>query len=606
MRGRCIEWDEPWKRVLAKDAIPLAHWFEGGRLNVCHNAVDRHIAAGRAEQAAIIYESPVTGESATLTYAQLRDRVARFAGGLLDLGVQQGDRVVLYMPMIPETVVAMLACARIGAIHCVVFGGFAAQELATRIDDAKPRIVVAASCGIEPRGVVPYKPLLDKALAITSWQPEACIIFQRPQGPAQMVDERDRDWSELVKCSAPAACLPVEATDPLYILHTSGTTGKPKGVVRDSGGYAVALAWSMKNIYCINPGDVFWAASDVGWVVGHSYIVYGPLLVGATTVVYEGKPVGTPDAGAFWRVIEEHGVRSFFTAPTALRAIKREDPRGELLGGYDLSGLNAVYLAGERLDTDTYHWASRLLGVPVVDHWWQTETGWPIAANPLGLESLPAKPGSPGVPVPGYDLQVLDSSGQELNHPAEGLLALRLPLPPGTLSTLWQNEDRLISTYLSQYPGFFFTGDEGAIDEEGYAFVMGRVDDVINVAGHRLSTGRIEEVLAQHPDVAECAVVGVADEIKGQSPLALVVLNLHAMYDQVSLERQLTTMVREQVGRVAAFNRIVVVERLPKTRSGKILRGTIRKIASGADVQAPSSMDDPSVLEELKAILRDR
>jgi propionyl-CoA synthetase len=503
--------------------------------------------------------------------------------------------------MIPQTLIAMLACARIGAVHSVVFGGFAAQELAIRIDDAKPKLVVWASCGIEPSRVIPYKPLIDHALELAQWRVETTVVSQREQQPAELVQGRDWDWDELVQQAEPAACVAVEATAPLYILYTSGTTGKPKGVVRDHGGHAVALLWSMKGLYDAGPGDVFWAASDMGWVVGHSYIVYGPLMAGATTVVYEGKPVGTPDAGAFWRVVEEHSVKVLFTAPTAIRAIRREDPDGELVKDYDLSSLKALYLAGERLDPETYHWARDVLGVPVIDHWWQTETGWAICANCRGLEELPTKPGSPTKPVPGFDLVVLDVAGETLEPPAEGMLALRLPLPPGTLPTLWQNDEGFVNTYLAPFPGYYFTGDAGSIDEDGYVYVMGRVDDIINVAGHRLSTGRMEEVLAAHPDVAECAVVGAADDLKGQVPLGLVVLKAGVTRDASDVTSELVRMVREQVGPVAAFKRAIIVDRLPKTRSGKILRSSIRKIADGAEFAIPASIEDPSVIEDLRA-----
>lgn len=599
-----ISWDAPWATVLDESRPPFYRWFAGGKLNTCYNAVDRHVAGGRASQPAVIYDSPITGAFSVLTYGELLDEVARCAGALRSLGVERGDRVVIYMPMIPQTLIAMLACARIGAIHSVVFGGFAPQELATRIEDARPRVIMSASCGIEPSGVIPYKPLLDRAIDLVDAKPQSCVIYQRPQAEAALQPGRDHDWETLVSSAAPAECVSVEATDPLYILYTSGTTGRPKGVVRDNGGHAVALQWSMKHIYNIDPGDVFWAASDMGWVVGHSYIVYGPLLAGATTVVFEGKPVGTPDAGVFWRVIEQHKVKALFTAPTALRAIKREDPEGSLLQGYDLSCMETLFLAGERLDTDTYHWASELLGKPVIDHWWQTETGWAICANCRGIELLPIKPGSPTKPVPGFDLRVLDAEGKELEPPAEGVLALKLPLPPGCLPTLWHNDEGFIASYLSDYPGYYFTGDGGLIDADGYVFVMGRVDDVINVAGHRLSTGRMEEVISQHPDVAECAVVGVADQLKGQVPLGLLVLKLGASSPSDQIVRDVVQMVREQVGAVAAFKRAVVVQRLPKTRSGKILRGTIRRIADGEPYSVPSTIDDPSILKEIEQALR--
>lgn len=598
-----IEWTRRWDEVLDRSAVPAPLWFVGGNLNTCHNAVDRHVLAGRGEATAVIYDSPVTGAQGELTYAGLLEAVSRFAGGLRDLGVERGDRVVIYMPMIPQTLVAMLACARIGAVHSVVFGGFAAQELATRIDDAEPKLVVWASCGVEGSRVIPYGPLLDRALELAQRPVATTVVFQREQQRAQLAPGRDHDWDELLRAD-PADCVPVAATDPLYVLYTSGTTGKPKGVVRDHGGHAVALLWSMKGLYDVGPGDVFWAASDMGWVVGHSYIVYAPLLAGATTVVYEGKPVGTPDAGAFWRVVEEHRVKALFTAPTAIRAIRREDPEGELVKKYDTSSLEALYLAGERLDPDTYHWAGDVLGVPVVDHWWQTETGWAICANCRGLEELPMKAGSPTKPVPGFDLVVLDASGEPLEPPAEGTLALRLPLPPGTLPTLWRNDEGFVNAYLAPFPGYYFTGDSGSIDEEGYVFVMGRVDDIINVAGHRLSTGRMEEVLAAHPDVAECAVVGAADDLKGQVPLGLVVLKDGAQREPEEVAAELVRMVREQVGPVAAFKRAVVVDRLPKTRSGKILRSSIRKLADGVDFAAPATIEDASVIEDLRTTLR--
>ena len=597
-----IEWTRRWDEVLDRSAAPAPRWFAGGSLNTCHNAVDRHVLAGRGEATAVIYDSPVTGVTSRLTYAELLEEVSHFAGGLRDLGVERGDRVIIYMPMIPQTLVAMLACARLGAVHSVVFGGFAAQELATRIDDAEPKVIVWASCGVEGSRVIAYKPLLDRALELAQRPPAVTVVFQREQQPAQPVPGRDHDWDELSRAE-PAACVSVAATDPLYVLYTSGTTGKPKGVVRDHGGHAVALLWSMKNLYDVGPGEVFWAASDMGWVVGHSYIVYAPLLAGATTVVYEGKPVGTPDAGAFWRVIAEHRVKALFTAPTAIRAIRREDPEGELVKSYDTSSLEALYLAGERLDPDTYHWAGEVLGVPVVDHWWQTETGWAICANCRGLEELPMKAGSPTKPVPGFDLVVLDASGEPLEPPAEGTLALRLPLPPGALPTLWHNDEGFVNTYLAPYPGYYFTGDSGSIDADGYVFVMGRVDDIINVAGHRLSTGRMEEVLAAHPDVAECAVVGAADDLKGQVPLGLVVLKDGAGREPGEVSVELVRLVREQVGPVAAFKRALVVERLPKTRSGKILRSAIRKLADGVDFAAPATIEDASVIEDLRITL---
>ena len=598
--AEAIEWTRPWETVIDRSTTPSPRWFVGGVLNTCHNAVDRHVAAGRGDAVAVIYDSPITGTIRKFTYAELLERVARFAGGLRQLGVERGDRVVIYMPMIPQTLIAMLACARIGAVHSVVFGGFAAQELATRIEDARPKVVVWASCGIEPNRLIPYKPLVDHALELSHWPVETTIVFQREQQVAELVQGRDHDWEELVVRAEPAACVPVEATDPLYILYTSGTTGKPKGVVRDHGGHAVALLWSMRGLYDAGPGDVFWAASDMGWVVGHSYIVYAPLLAGATTVVYEGKPVGTPDAGAFWRVVQEHGVKVLFTAPTAIRAIRREDPGGALVKDYELGSLAALYLAGERLDPETYHWACQVLGVPVIDHWWQTETGWAICGNCRGLEELPTKPGSPTKPVPGFDLAVLDLAGEALEPPAEGMLALRLPLPPGALPTLWQNDQGFVDAYLAPFPGYYFTGDAGVIDEDGYVYVMGRVDDIINVAGHRLSTGRMEEVLASHPDVAECAVVGATDDLKGQVPVGLVVLKAGVVREPAEVSAELVRLVREEIGPVAAFKRAVIVKALPKTRSGKILRSSIRKIADGVGFATPATVEDPSVIEDLR------
>ncbi len=601
-----VSWDSPWSSLLDRTAPPFYRWFVGGRLNTCYNAVDRHAKGGRGDQAAIIYDSPVTGTKAIITYAELLIRVSRTAGMLAELGVTKGDRVVIYMPMIPEAVIAMLACARIGAIHSVVFGGFAPRELAIRIEDAAPKVVLSASCGIEPKGVIPYKPLLDEAIELSSHKPDHCVIFQRPQAIAELVQGRDVDWAEQESRSAPVDCVPVEATDPLYVLYTSGTTGMPKGVVRDNGGHAVALVWTMKHIYGIEPGDVFWAASDVGWVVGHSYIVYGPLLTGATTVLYEGKPVGTPDPGAFWRVIAEHGVKVLFTAPTALRAIKREDPEGTHFGRYDLSGFDALFLAGERTDPDTYHWASRLLGRPVIDHWWQTETGWAITGNFRGIEMLPLKAGSAGVPMPGYRVTILDpDSGKPLPVGENGVIAVELPLPPGTFSTLWNNASRFKESYMDPYPGYYFTGDGGYIDEDGYVQVMGRVDDVINVAGHRLSTGGMEEILARHPDVAECAVLGAADDLKGQVPIGFVVLKAGATRDKQAIAKDLVASVRSDVGPIACFKTVIFVDRLPKTRSGKILRGTMRKIADGQEYKIPSTIDDPVVLQEVEQALKE-
>ncbi|MGW0592283.1 propionyl-CoA synthetase [Streptosporangium sp. NPDC002607] len=599
--AEAVTWSRPPREVLDSGAPPFYRWFPDGELNTCHNALDRHVEAGHGDRVALIYDSPVTGTGRRYTYAELRDEVARFAGVLRHLGVEQGDRVVIYMPMVPEAVIAMLACARLGAVHSVVFGGFAPKELAARIDDARPKVVVSASCGIEPTRVVPYKPMLDAALDLAGHRPAHCVILQREQAPAELVPGRDVDWADAA--AEPAGCVPVKATDPLYILYTSGTTGLPKGVVRDNGGHAAALLWSMANVYDIAPGDVFWAASDIGWVVGHSYIVYGPLLRGATTVLYEGKPVGTPDAGAFWRVIAEHRVNALFTAPTAFRAIRKTDPEAALLRGRDISSLRTLFLAGERLDPDTYHWAAEKLGVPVVDNWWQTETGWPVAANLRGLEPMPIKPGSPTVPVPGYDVRVLRSSGAECASGEEGAICIRLPLPPGTLPTLWQDDERYVKSYLSAFPGYYLTGDGGYLDEDGYLFVMGRTDDVINVAGHRLSTGSMEAVLAAHPAVAECAVIGVADELKGQVPRGFVVLKSGATVEVETLRAELILAVREQVGAVAALKQVDVVPALPKTRSGKILRKTMRGIAEGSDEPVPSTIEDPTVLDVLRPIV---
>jgi len=602
--ANAIEWDRPPAAILDRSREPFYRWFPGGALNTCFNAVDRHVRDGRADQAALVYDSPVTGRGVTLTYRELRDEVARFAGVLRHLGVTAGDRVVIYMPMVPEAVVAMLACARLGAVHSVVFGGFAAQELALRIDDAAPTVIVSASCGIEVTRVIEYKPILDRAIGLAHHTPAHCVILQRPEAAATMVSGRDVDWAEAMAESGPVDCVPVAATDPLYILYTSGTTARPKGVVRDNGGHAVALRWSMANVYDTGPGEVFWAASDIGWVVGHSYIVYGPLLAGCTTVLYEGKPVGTPDAGAFWRVIAEHGVRVLFTAPTAFRAIRKEDPSGEHPAKHDLSTLRALFLAGERLDPETYRWAGDLLRIPVVDHWWQTETGWPVAANPLGLEQLPAKAGSPTVPVPGWDVRVLDPSGSPVPPDVDGALVMKLPLPPGALPTLWRDDERYVSSYLSRYPGFYLSGDGGHVDSDGYLYVMGRMDDVINVAGHRLSTGAMEEVLAGHPAVAECAVIGVADALKGQVPRGFVVLKAGVDRPEDELRAELVAIVRERIGAVASLREVAVVPALPKTRSGKILRKTMRGIADGLDEPVPSTIDDVGVLDALRPVLR--
>lgn len=601
--AEALHWDRRWDRVLDASRPPFYRWFTGGLLNTCYNAVDRHVAAGRGGQAALIHDSPVTGTVRTLTYAELQEDVARFAGALVRLGARKGDRVVVYMPMVPEAIVAMLACARIGAIHSVVFGGFASHELAKRIEDAKPVLVVSASCGIEPGRVVPYKPLLDAAIEQCSHKPRHCIVLQRPQWRAELVRGRDLDWEEAMAGAHAVDCVPVAATDPLYILYTSGTTGQPKGIVRDQGGHAVALLWSMRNIYGVQPGEVYWAASDVGWVVGHSYICYAPLLNGNTTIVYEGKPVGTPDPGAFWRVIAQHGVKVLFTAPTAFRAIRKEDPEGAHLKRYDLSHFRALFLAGERCDPDTLLWAEAQLGVPVIDHWWQTETGWAICANPLGIEKLPVKPGSPTLPMPGYDVRVLDEEGHEVPAGKLGAICIKLPLPPSCLPTLWNADERFVQSYLSRYPGYYLTGDAGFKDEDGYLFIMSRIDDVINVAGHRLSTGAMEEVLASHPAVAECAVIGVADELKGELPLGLVVLKAGVDRPHGEIERELVQKVRDEIGPVAAFKLVTVVKRLPKTRSGKILRGTMKKIADGQPWTMPATIDDPAILDEIAEAL---
>ena len=601
--AEAVHWDKKWDRVLDDSRPPFYRWFPGGFLNTCYNALDRHVESGRADQPALIYDSPVTETVQTFTYRELLDQVARFAGVLSAQGVQKGDRVIIYMPMVPEAIVAMLACARIGAIHSVVFGGFASHELANRITDARPKVIVSASCGIEVGRIIPYKPLLDKAIELAAVKPERCIIVQRPQEKASMIGGRDLDWSEEMARAKPAGCVPVRATDPLYILYTSGTTGMPKGIVRDNGGHLVALKWSMQHIYGVEPGEVYWAASDVGWVVGHSYIVYAPLFNGNTTVLYEGKPVGTPDAGAFWRVVSQHGVKVLFTAPTAFRAIKREDPNGEFMRKYDLSGFRTLFLAGERCDPDTLLWAQKQLGVPVIDHWWQTETGWPIGANCIGLGMLPVKPGSCTKAVPGYDVRVLGDDGRELPPAQIGSIVIKLPLPPGCLPTLWNNDEGYRKAYLARFPGYYLTADAGYKDEDGYLWVMTRTDDIINVAGHRLSTGALEEVLASHPDVAECAVLGVADEIKGEIPLGLIVLKAGVRRSDGEIVSEAVQMVRERIGAVASFRVATVVKRLPKTRSGKILRGTIKKIADGVDYQVPPTIDDPLILDEITADL---
>ncbi len=603
--ARAIEWHRFPSRALFDENAPLYEWFNDGLVNTCWNAVDRHVENGRGDQVALIHDSPVTHSTHEITFAELRDRVASLAGALRAKGVEKGDRVIIYMPMVPEAIEAMLACARLGAIHSVVFGGFAAHELAVRIDDARPKAIIAASCGIEPGRVVHYKPLLDGALAQSSHQPDFCVIFQREQEVAQLEDGRDYDWHGFQYGVAPAECVPVEGNHPVYILYTSGTTGQPKGVVRPTGGHLVALNWTMKNIFNVDPGEVFWAASDVGWVVGHSYIAYAPLIHGNTSVVFEGKPVGTPDAGTFWRVIRDHNVRSFFTAPTAFRAIKREDPKGEFVKKYDLSCLRVLYLAGERADPDTIHWAQDQFKVPVIDHWWQTETGWPITAIPMGLERMPVKIGSSGVPMPGYDVQILDDSGKPVGPDTLGAVAVKLPLPPGTLPTLWNAEDRFRKSYLDHFPGYYETGDAGHIDEDGYLYIMARTDDVINVAGHRLSTGGMEEVLANHPDVAECAVIGVADELKGNLPLGFICLTKGVNRPHEEITRECVAMIRDQIGPVAAFKLACVVDRLPKTRSGKILRATMVRIANGEDFKMPATIDDPAILDEIADALKE-
>ena len=599
-----LSWDRPFQRVLDHSNPPFTKWFPGGMLNTCANALDRHVDAGHGDQLALVHDSAMTGKVQRYTFRELRDAVARFAGALARQGVVKGDRVIIYMPMVPEAAIAMLACARLGAVHSVVFGGFASHELATRIDDAKPRLVVTASCGLEPTRVVPYKPLLDAAIAESQHPPDCCIVLQRPQLIAELVSGRDLTWTEAVAAAPAHDPVPVEATDPLYILYTSGTTGQPKGVQRDNGGHAVALHWSMANLYGVQPGDVYWAASDVGWVVGHSYIVYAPLLNRCTTIMYEGKPVGTPDPGAFWRVVQDHGVNVLFTAPTAFRAIKGQDPTGSHVGRYDISSLRALFLAGERCDPDTLAWAGDKLGVPVIDHWWQTETGWPIVCNPLGIEQFVVKPGSASKPVPGWNLQVLSDEGHAVAAGTIGNLVVELPLPPGSLQTLWGADDRFVAAYMHHFPGYYTTSDAGYIDEDGYVFVMARTDDVINVAGHRLSTGALEEVVAAHPDVAECAVIGVHDATKGQLPWGLLVLNAGCDRDAQAIVAETIQMVREQVGPVAAFKHAAVVQRLPKTRSGKILRGTLRKIADDQPWTMPATIEDPVVLAEVEAVIR--
>lgn len=599
-----IDWDVEPSRALSHQTAPLYEWFADGQLNGCWNAVDRHVAAGHGDRTAIIYDSPITSTIQKISYAELQERVALLAGGLQAKGVTKGDRVIIYMPMVPQAVEAMLACARIGAVHSVVFGGFAAAELAVRIDDAQPKCIIAASCGLEPGRVVSYKPLLDAAIEAAAHKPDFCVIFQREQEVASLTDGRDVDWYGFQHGVAPARCVSVEGNHPAYILYTSGTTGQPKGVVRHTAGHLVALNWSMRNLYDMNPGEVFWAASDVGWVVGHSYICYAPLTFGCTTIVFEGKPIGTPDAGTFWRVIDEHKVKCLFTAPTAFRAIKREDPEGSFIGKYDISSLESLFLAGERADPDTIQWAQVKLGVPVIDHWWQTETGWAICGNPLGIEKLPVKIGSPSVPMPGYDVKILDEGGHELPVGELGAIAIKLPLPPATLPTLWNAEARFRKSYLEHFKGYYETGDAGYKDEDGYLYIMARTDDVINVAGHRLSTGGMEEVLASHPDVAECAVIGVADDLKGQMPLGFLCLNKGTTKDVADVVSECVKLVRDKIGPVAAFKLAVVVDRLPKTRSGKILRGTMVKIADGESYKMPATIDDPAILDEIEVALK--
>ncbi|WP_299563809.1 propionyl-CoA synthetase [uncultured Sulfitobacter sp.] len=603
-QAKAIDWVEPPTQALFDRGQDLYEWYADARVNGCYNAVDRHVEQGRADQVAIIHDSPITGTKQEITFAELQTRVSRLAGALVAQGVETGDRVIIYMPMVPEAVEAMLACARIGAVHSVVFGGFAAHELAVRIDDCTPKAIIAASCGMEPNRVVHYKPLLDGAIEMAAHKPDACIILQRAQAPCDLIEGRDVEWHAAMAAGTPADCVPVAGNHPAYILYTSGTTGAPKGVVRHTAGHLVALNWTMKNVYNVDPGDVFWAASDVGWVVGHSYIAYGPLIHGNTTVVFEGKPVGTPDAGTFWRVISEHNVRSFFTAPTAIRAVKREDPKGLEAAKYDLSCLRALYLAGERADPDTIIWAQDVLGKPVYDHWWQTETGYTIVGNPAGLEALPVKVGSPTVPMPGYDVHILDEAGHEVSRGTLGAIAIKLPLPPGTLPTLWNAEDRFRKGYLTTFPGYYETGDAGLIDEDGYLYIMARTDDVINVAGHRLSTGAMEEVLAGHPDVAECAVVGVNDPLKGQAPVGFVCLTKGVNRPHADIAAECVARVRDQIGPVAAFKLTLVVDRLPKTRSGKILRATMVKLADNEEFKLPATIDDPAILDEIKEALQ--
>ncbi|MFT4960684.1 MAG: propionyl-CoA synthetase [Paracoccaceae bacterium] len=602
--ARAIDWDRFPTKALNDTNAPFYTWFDDGMVNTCYNAIDRHVIAGNGDQVAIIHDSPITDSITKITYTELQTRVARLAGALRARGVEKGDRVIIYMPMVPEALEAMLACSRIGAVHSVVFGGFAAHELAVRIDDCKPKAIIAASCGLEPNRIVQYKPLLDGAIESATHKPDFCVILKREQHVVAMIDDRDLDWNDFQDGVAPAECVMVEGTHPVYILYTSGTTGAPKGVIRHTGGHLVALNWTMKNIYNVDPGDVFWAASDVGWVVGHSYICYGPLIHGNTTIVFEGKPVGTPDPGTFWRVISEHNVRAFFTAPTAIRAVKREDPKGEFTKDYDLSCLRTLFLAGERADSDTIQWAQKILNVPVIDHWWQTETGYSIAANPMGIEPLPVKLGSPSVPMPGYDVQILDEGGHPMPAGELGAIVIKLPLPPGTLPNLWDAEDRYMSSYLTAFPGYYETGDAGMIDDDGYLYIMARTDDVINVAGHRLSTGAMEEVLSSHPDVAECAVIGVADQLKGQLPVGFVCLTKGVNRPNAEITAECVKMVRNQIGPVAAFKLAVVVDRLPKTRSGKILRAIMVRIADGTEFKMPATIEDKGSLDDIREALQ--
>ena len=602
--AKAIDWASPPSKALDDSNAPLYEWYTDATVNTCYNAVDRHVENGRADQVAIIHDSPITGTVTKITYAELKERVASLAGALRAKGIKKGDRVIIYMPMVPQALEAMLACARLGAVHSVVFGGFAANELAVRIDDARPKAIIAASCGLEPNRVVQYKPLLDGAIDLADHKPEFCVMLQRPQEVVELEEGRDVDWYAFQEGVTPAECVPVKGDHPAYILYTSGTTGAPKGVVRPTAGHLVALHWTMKNLYGVEPGEVFWAASDVGWVVGHSYICYAPLLTGNTTIVFEGKPVGTPDAGTFWRVCADHKVASFFSAPTAFRAVKREDPTGALITQYDLSSLRTLFLAGERADPDTIVWLQDHLKVPVIDHWWQTETGWCIAGNPMGIEHLPIKLGSPTVPMPGYDIQILNDEGHEMPTGELGAIAVKLPLPPGTLPGLWNAEERFRKSYLNTFPGYYETGDAGMIDEDGYVYIMARTDDVINVAGHRLSTGGMEEVLAAHPDVAECAVIGVTDALKGQAPVGFLCLNAGCNRPHPEIVAEVVALVREKIGPVAAFKLACVVDRLPKTRSGKILRGTMVKIADGESYKMPATIDDPAILDEIAVALR--